>query len=46
MALSEARRRLYESKQRTRALKHSIEIIQAKIKAGEPWPTESAELLD
>jgi hypothetical protein len=41
-ALRLARRTLFESQQRTKALQRSIEIIKAKIKAGEPWAGESA----
>jgi hypothetical protein len=42
MALSDARRRLHESKEHARQLERSIQIIQSKIEAGEPWPGDSA----
>jgi hypothetical protein len=38
MALSDARRRLHESKEQSRLLEQSIQIIQSKISAGDPWP--------
>jgi hypothetical protein len=37
-ALADARRNLFESQQRVRALQRSIGIIEEKIQAGEPWP--------
>jgi NADH:ubiquinone oxidoreductase subunit D len=41
IALSDARRSLFETQQRVRTLQQSIRIIEKKIATGELWPGES-----
>lgn len=43
-ALTDARRKLVELQNKTRQLQRSIQIIQQKIAANEPWPTAHGRL--